>query len=376
MSANLKKYDKFIVRCRQLLPMERITRLRNLALMVVSLLSSTDCHLSSLAEVIPLEAADLSIEQRLRRWLSNPRINVKAWFEPFVQAALQLYHPAVYVIMDTTQYGPACRALVVDLAYGRQVLPLGWRVVKGKKGHTDPELQNELLAEIRPYLPPGRTVVLVADSEFCAVELLKPITEWGWRYIVRVKSSTHIHRPGEVSRALADEPLHVGQTRVWRDIFWTQKHHFGPLMAIGTWQRGEAEPLYVITNTANPQAALWVYGWRFWIEPLFGDFKGRGFRLGQTRLRDPERLSRLLLVACIAFLWILSVGSYVFHTPLQRLVDRGDRDDRSLFQLGYRYLKRLLKLGQPLVVMFKINPWWVAKSTINCGATPCARSPG
>jgi hypothetical protein len=360
MSANLKKYEKFIARCRQLLPMERITRLRNLALMVVSLLSSTDCHLSSLAEVIPLEAADLSIEQRLRRWLKNPRINVQAWFAPFVQAALQVYQPGVvYVIMDTTQYGPACRALVVGVAYAGQVLPLGWRVVKGKKGHTAPQLQNDLLTEIRPYLPIGRPMVLVADSEFCAVELLKPITEWGWQYIVRVKSSTHIHPLGEASRSLADEPLHVGQTRVWRGIFWTQKHHFGPLMAIGTWRRGEDEPLYVITNTGNPHAALWVYGWRFWIEPLFGDFKGRGFRLSQTHLRDPERLSRLLLVACIAFLWTLSVGSHVFHSPLQRLVDRSDRDDRSFFQLGYRYLKRLLKLDQPLVVMFQVNPRWV-----------------
>src|SRR5918911_4815513 len=156
MSANLKKYDKFIARCRQLLPTERITRLRNLALLVVSLLSSTDCHLSSLAEVIPLEAAELSIEQRLRRWLKNKHIRVKDWYAPFIRAALQVYHPqVVYVVMDTTQYGPACRALVVGMAYAGQVIPLGWRVVKGKQGHTDADLQNELLAEIRAYLPVG-----------------------------------------------------------------------------------------------------------------------------------------------------------------------------------------------------------------------------
>jgi hypothetical protein len=360
MSANLKKYDRFIARCRQLLPQERITRLRNLALMVVSLLASTDCHLSSLAEVIPLEATDLSIEQRLRRWLKNQRINVTEWYMPFVKAALQIYQPAVvYVIMDTTQYGPACRALVVGIAYTGQIIPIDWRVVKGKKGHTDAKLQNELLTEIRPYLPPSRSVVLVADSEFSAVELLKPITDWGWQYIIRVKSSTLIHRLGEPMQPLAQEPLHVGQTRVWRRVYWTLKHYFGPLMVIGTWQPGEDVPLYVITNTDNPQAALLVYSWRFWIEPLFGDFKGRGFRLGLTRLRDPERLSRLLLVACIAFLWTLSVGSHIFHTPRQHWVDRANRNDRSFFQLGYRYLKRLLKLDQPLWITFQIRSAWV-----------------
>lgn len=338
MALNLKKYDKLMARCCQLLPQERSTRVRNLVLMVVALLMSTDCHLSSLAEVIPLQATELSIEQRLRRWLKNQHIDVRAWFAPFVRAALEVYPPGiVYVILDTTQYGPSCRALLVGIAYASQVLPLGWRVVKGKKGHTDPNLQNELLAEIRPYLPAGRPVVLVADSEFCAVEVLKVVTEWGWRYIVRVKSSTHIQCPGEPSRALAQEPLHKGQTRVWRNILWTQKHDFGPLMAIGTWRSDAKEPLYVITNTMHSQAALLVYSWRFWIEPLFGDFKDRGFRLGQTRLRDPERLSRLLLVACIAFVWTLSVGSHVFHSPKQRLVDRADRTDRSFFQLGYRF---------------------------------------
>jgi hypothetical protein len=173
------------------LPTQRITRLQNLALIVVSLLSSTDAHLSSLAEEIPLDIAEGSIEQRLRRWLSNPHIDAKAWFAPFVQAALQVYRPeVVYVVMDTTQYGPACRALVVGLAYAGQVMPLGWRVVKGKKGHTDHELQNELLSEIRPYLPAGRPVVLVADSEFSAVDLLRPITEWGWQPAAATAGST------------------------------------------------------------------------------------------------------------------------------------------------------------------------------------------
>lgn len=362
MSTNLKKYDKFLARCRQLLPQERITRLRKMALLVVGLLSSTDGHLLSLAEVMPLPAADLSLEQRVRRWKANEHIDVRVWFEPFVRAALALYQPeVVYVVMDTTQFGPSCRALVVGLAYGGQVIPIGWRVVKGAKGHTGVELQHQLLSDIRPYLPAGKPVVLVADTEFSAVELLKPITAWGWRYILRVKGSTKVHRLGQSMQPLADLPLAIGQTQVWRNVYWTLQHYFGPVMVIGPGRTGEKTPLYVVTNTDNPNAALLGYSWRFWIEPLFGDFKGRGFRLGHTHVRDPQRLSRLLLVACLAFGWTLSVGSHVRHTPHQRLVDRPDRDDRSLFQLGYRYLKRLLKLNEPLAVMFTIHPKWMPR---------------
>ena len=358
MLANLQQHDRVVAYCRQLLPQTVLSRLVNLGWVVLALLASTDSHLSSLAEVIPLAATELSLEQRLRRWLKNATIDVRAWYAPFVKAALQAYaSPVVYVVMDSTPYGAGCRALVVGLAYAGQVVPLGWRVIKGKKGHTDPTLQNELLGEIRTYLPPGQ-VVLVADSEFCAVELLTPLRDWGWQFIVRVRGNIHVQpRRGE-SFTLARAHLSIGQTRAWRDVRWTQKHEFGPLLAIATWQAGEPEPLYVLTNTHDTQAALLVYAWRCWIEPLFGDYKGRGFRLGLSRLRDPERLSRLLLAASIAFLWSLSLGSHIFQSATQRLVDRNDRSDRSFFQLGYRFIRRCWKLAHQAEVRFQVCPDW------------------
>ncbi len=132
---------------------ECLTRIVNLSLVVIGLLNSQDSHLSSLAEVIPSAATDLSIEQRVRRWLKNRAIDVRIWYEPFVKAALQLYAiPLHYLVMDSRPYGPSCRALVVGLADNGQVIPLGWRIIKGKKGHTDPALQNELLQEVAAYL--------------------------------------------------------------------------------------------------------------------------------------------------------------------------------------------------------------------------------
>ena len=125
---------------------------------------------------------------------------------------------------------------------------------------------------------------------------------------------------------------HFGSTSQWSSLSaqssWgttgsnTAQHRFGPLMLIATWHKGEDSLLYVITNTHNFNAALLLYSWRFWIEALFADFKGRGFRLAHTKIRHPQRLSRLLLAASIAFLWALAVGSFVFHSPQQRAVDR------------------------------------------------------
>lgn len=78
MNTNLSQHDKFIAYYRQLLPGECLSRLVNLGLLVMALLSSQDSHLSSLAEAMPLAATDLSLEQRLGRWLKNPAIDVWA----------------------------------------------------------------------------------------------------------------------------------------------------------------------------------------------------------------------------------------------------------------------------------------------------------
>ena len=53
------------------------------------------------------------------------------------------------------------------------------------------------------------------------------------------------------------------------------------------------------------------YGLRRSIEPLFADFKSRGFRFQDTHPQRPERISRLLLVLTIAMTWATANGQIV-----------------------------------------------------------------
>ena len=50
------------------------------------------------------------------------------------------------------------------------------------------------------------------------------------------------------------------------------------------------------------------YTARWGIEPMFSDFKSRGFGLEQSQLRTPERLARLLLVMSLALYFAVSTG--------------------------------------------------------------------
>ena len=45
---------------------------------------------------------------------------------------------------------------------------------------------------MRSLLPPGIAVLLVGDSEFGPVEVLRQLDQWGWDYVLRQKTSVQV----------------------------------------------------------------------------------------------------------------------------------------------------------------------------------------
>jgi len=83
------------------------------------------------------------------------------------------------------------------------------------------------------------------------------------------------------------------------------------------------------------------------IEEMYGDFKKHGFDLERTMLRHFLRLSRLTLAVAILYIWLLSVGTRTIRSGLRSLVDRTDRRDLSIFQIGLRFIERCLTNAIP-----------------------------
>ena len=52
------------------------------------------------------------------------------------------------------------------------------------------------------------------------------------------------------------------------------------------------------------------YSDRWGIEPLFSDFKSRGFGIEDTQIRYADRLDRLMLVMSLALHWAVSTGQW------------------------------------------------------------------
>ena len=84
-----KLYHTWNMRIRQLQTTKRITRIRNFTWLIVGIYQSRSVHLSKVAEKIPGTAKLPSITRRLSRFLDNPAIRVRDWYEPIAKDIIQ-----------------------------------------------------------------------------------------------------------------------------------------------------------------------------------------------------------------------------------------------------------------------------------------------
>ena len=123
MSIN-QLYSSLFKRIRQLRPQERITRVRNLAWLMTGIFDSRSVHLSQIASKIPGTAVLNSIVQRLRRFLNNPAVRVRDWYEPIARNLLNCQAKSsgtVRLILDGTKIGFGHPLLMVARVYPQKL---------------------------------------------------------------------------------------------------------------------------------------------------------------------------------------------------------------------------------------------------------------
>jgi len=338
-------YHTWNMRIRQLQPNERETRIRNLTWLIIGIFQSRSVYLSRIAGKIPGEVKLLSSIQRLSRFLANPAIDVRAWYEPIARdwLTMQARHlQQVRLIVDGTKVGFAHQLLIVSLAYRKRAIPIAWTWVNHIRGHSTPAVQLDLLAYVRSLLPNGIAVLLVGDCEFGAVEMVKQLVSWRWDYVLRQKGRTHICSFGQTKwgdfRSWIEKP---GRS-VWLGKGWLTQTKIYPVNLLVHWKAGEDEPWCLATNLPDRELTLQSYARRMWIEEMFGDLKNHGFDLECTMLRHSERLSRLTLAVALLYVWSVSIGTRTIQNGQREKVDRKDRRDLCIFQVGLRFIEYLL----------------------------------
>jgi hypothetical protein len=326
--------------------------LNTLAALICGIVGAQHTHLPKIASKAPsLGAKPPSRIKRFSRWVENGTITYETYFLPFAQAVLaSLAHQPVVLVMDESVVGRGCVTLMLSVVYGRRALPLAWIVVKGAKGHFPQTSHCALVAQIQPYVPSNAAVIFLGDGEFDGTNLQATIASYGWQYACRTAGTILIwcgdaHIPFSALGVQPDQVVLVADAQVTLS-------RYGPVMALAVWEAAYQAPLYLVSNMADAQMAVQWYSKRATIETFFSDQKSRGFRIDKSHLGNPARLARLLLAACLAYLWMIYLGAVAQRDGWDTLIHRTDRCDWSLFQLGIHLLDHWLNESLRIAVAF------------------------
>ena len=377
------RYCAILDALKQLMPHAKghlAQHLVTLAALMGGIVGSKSTQLPAVATKIPGDAKRQSRITTLERWLKHKNVTVETFYVPYVHALLASVCPRaarqrmstrcspayvhallanlpagpLVLVMDASQVGRGCMALVVRVIYKKRALPLGWLVVNAKKGHLPQDLHCQLFHKAQRLLGDTREVIFLGDGEFDGTDLLAALEQAGWQYVCRTASNVCLYED-EAEFRFTDLGLQRGHYVEIENVAFTQAKYSG-VTAVAVWKAAYAEPLYLVTNLQLGQEAVYYYQQRFCIETFFSDQKSRGFHLADSHLRDPARVERLLIASCLAYVWMICLGVLVKATGQVGVVHRKKRCDLSLFQLGLLWLEHCLNEGLTLWVAFRLPP--------------------
>ena len=318
-------------------------RLGFVAMFMVALFRAKTVNLAELATVWMGKAEEESNYKRMQRFFSAFDVEMSQ-IAIMVMKIAKIPQPWVLSIDRTNwSFGQThFNILMLCVVHEGIGYPLLWQMLD-KKGNSNSGERMDLLERFDTVFPEIQIAYLTGDREFIGKEWLSYLLiETPIPFRQRIRHSDKIApAPAQdgVSAAQVFANLKVGETRILSGRHWVWGR---PVYVVGT--RLEANPkdddafLILITNT-TPETALCDYACRWGIETLFGALKTRGFCLEATHFTDASRLSKLVALLAIAFVWAMKAGLWRHaHKPIR--IKKHGRRAHSLFRYGFDILRR------------------------------------
>jgi hypothetical protein len=304
--------DGIAAEMQRLLPKQRKTQRNNLALLVATMLDVRSANLMDLAAGLPRDVDRIDMRyQWISRVLMNPLIDPDAVIAPFAREILSRLAVAdqpLILIMDQSKLNDRHQVLMLAVRSGDRALPLMWRV-EATEGAIGFAIQKALLDAAVPLLPEGAEICLMADRFYGTADLITWCQDRQWDYRLRLKGNLVLR---DAEERMTTGQLAKDQIFALEDVELTTKKATTNIGVIH--DPDHAEP-WIIAMSAKPGYLKTLdYSARWAIEPMFSDFKSRGFGVEDTQIQHPDRLSRLLLIMALAIYIAVSTGQWDAET--------------------------------------------------------------
>jgi len=280
--------------------------------------------------------------KQVDRLLSNQKIDVWGIFAPWVPHRVGARREIV-VAMDWTDFdrdGQSTLALNLVTGHGRAT-PLVWLSVwKDELSERRNDYEDACLARLSQVLPPGIVVTILADRGFGDHKLFAFLKNLGFGYVIRLRGNIRVADAGGETRPAADWVGKAGRARKLRDARVTASDGYPVGAVVCVHAKAMKEPWCLVASDAEAPTAMIVnhYAKRWTIEPSFRDTKDLRFGMGlsASRIGEPARRDRLLLISAFAIVLLTMLGAAGEALGMDRLLKSNTAKTRthSLFRQG------------------------------------------
>jgi hypothetical protein len=248
----------------------------------------------------------------------------------------------ILVAMDWTDFDhddQATLALHLVTGHGRAA-PLVWLTVwkEELKDHRN-DFEDSCLRRLAEFVPAGCRVTILADRGFGDQKLFAFLAVLGFSYVIRFRGNIHVTDVDGTTKAAAEWVGKAGRARKLTDARVTAKgQQVGAVVCVHA--KDMKEPWCLATSERDATAATLInhYSKRWTIEPQFRDTKDLRFGMGlsSTRIGEPTRRDRLLLVSALATALLTLLGAVGESLGMDRLLKSNTSKTRthSLFRQG------------------------------------------
>jgi len=279
--------------------------------------------------------------KQVDRLLSNHGIDVWDSFARWVPQQIGARRD-ILVAMDWTDFDQDDQAtLVLSLVTGHgRAAPLLWLSVwKGELTKQRNDFEDACLRRLAALVPPGCRVTILADRGFGDQKLFAFLPELGFGYVIRFHGNIHVTDVDGRTRPAAEWVGKGGRARKLVDARVTaQGQPVGAVVCVHA--KDMKEPWCLASSERNATAATLInhYARRWTIEPQFRDTKDLRFGMGlsATRIGEPMRRDRLLLISAFATALLTLLGAVGESLGMDRLLksNTSKRRTHSLFRQG------------------------------------------
>jgi hypothetical protein len=319
------------------LPWNR-ARIKFVARFLLALYAVRTVNLSILATAFSGSAKEESNYKRLQRFLRHFEMPY-AQLAEFVVKLLGI--PGPYTLaLDRTNWKVGAvdiNILMLSIVYRGIGFPVVWSVLP-KAGNSETTERETVIEIFIDLFGAFNIASLLGDREFVGKAWFRFLKTHRIKFQMRLHKDTLVRNGrGQLvqawrlfCRTRLTCPLVISEAR----RMWGQE------LFLSGCRLKHGEYLILVSPEYDATPAE-QYRMRWGIETLFGALKSRGFNLEDTRLQDPERVSRLLALLAIAFTWAFVVGEWQAAVKELKLKKHGYLP-KSVFRLGLNMLCRLV----------------------------------